>query len=152
MLAALKLGAIAGAVGLAAGLTIGASVQGWRLGAQLSKIEAAASKQDAAHRTKEREWGKSTLKIMEDSYAEAETLRAAVARADAAGRRVLDAGASHAAAAASAPGTSPAAAAAIRLHSELRREADDFAGEVAKHADAARAAGLLCERFDTVTR
>ena len=148
----LKLGAIAGSIGLVAGIALGWAGNGWRLGAKLSAIEAKAEKQNAEHRATETEWGKSTLKLMEDSYAEAETLRAAVARADAAGRRVLDAGASHAAAAASAPGTSPAAAAAIRLHSELRREADDFAGEVAKHADAARAAGLLCERFDTVTR
>ena len=150
MLAYLKLAAVAGAAALCFGA--GWSANGWRLGSTIAKMKAEAFRMEAENRATETEWSKRTLKLMEDSYAEAETLRAAVARADAAGRRVLDAGASHAAAAASAPGTSPAAAAAIRLHSELRREADDFAGEVAKHADAARAAGLLCERFDTVTR
>lgn len=152
MIASLKVGAAAAAVGLAAGLGIGWAANGWRLGEKLAELEAEAGRLEGENRATERRWADHVIKLGDEANAEADRLRAAAARADAAGRSLLDAGGRHAAAAAAAPGTSEAAAAAIRLHAQLRREADEFAGEVAKHADAARAAGLACERFDAVTR
>ena len=146
----LKLGAVA--VAAAACFGAGWSANGWRLGAQLAEIKAEAEKQSATHRATEREWGKASLKIMEDSYAEAETLRAAVARANAAASGLHNASSRTATAAARDASTSPAAAATILMYAELHRELDEFAGEAARTADAARAAGIQCERFDQVTR
>ena len=133
---------------LAAGFAVGWVVNGWRLGIELERIRAAAAEQKAENTAREKLWADHAIKIGEQADAAEEARRAAVARADAAARSLHDAGSRHAAAAASAPGTSAAAAAAIHLHAELRRRADEAAGEMAAHADAARAAGLACERFD----
>ena len=150
MIPYLKLGAVA--VAAAACFGAGWSANGWRLGAQLAEIKAEAEKQSATHRATEREWGKASLKIMEDSYAEAETLRAAVARANAAGSSLHNASSRTATAAATAPGTSEATAASIMVLADLFRRADGRAGELAEALDAAHAAGAICERFDAMTR
>lgn len=137
---------------LALGFGGGWYFNGLRLGAQISAIEAKAARQDTEHRAKEREWGKITLKITEDAYAEAETLRAALARADAAGRSLHDAGQRRAAEASAAAGPgSPAGSAALVLADVLGR-VDQRAGELAAALDAAHAAGVICERFDALTR
>lgn len=127
-------------------------VEHWRLGAKIAEIEAEASEQKAEYKAKETEWGKAMLKLMEDGYAEAENLRAAAARADAASRSLHDTSRSTAAAAATAPGTSEAAAAAIMVRERLFREADEAAGILAKAVREFRAAGLACERGYEVTR
>ena len=150
MLAYLKLAAVAGAAALCFGA--GWSANGWRLGSTIAKMKAEAFRMEAENRATETEWSKRTLKLMEDSYAEAETLRAAVARADAA-RGSLHNARERRATEASAPTASrEAAAATVLLLAELHRELDEFAGEAARAADAARGAGLQCERFDTLTR
>lgn len=130
----------------------GWAVNGWRLASQIAALKQKSAEQIAANHRLEAMWSAHVIKLGDEANAEAERLRAALARAAAAGRSLLDAGSRHAAAAASAPGTSEAAAAAIALHAELRRRADEAAGILAAHADAARAAGLACERFDAVTR
>lgn len=142
------------AAGIAAAALFGAgfAVNGWRLGSTIAAMKQKHAEQIAANHRLEAMWSAHVIKIGEDANAEADRLRAALARADAAARSLHDAGSRHAAAAASAPGTSAAAAAAIHLHSELRRRADEAAGVLAAHADAARAAGLTCERADEVTR
>lgn len=137
---------------LVVGAAGGWAANGWRLGSTIANMKAEAEGQKAKHKAQETEWGKATLKIMEDSYAEAETLRGALARADAAGRSLHDARGSRAAEAATAAGPGSTAAATVLLLAELHRELDDFAGEAARSADAARAAGLICERADEVTR
>lgn len=137
---------------LALGFGAGWAANGWRLGSQIAQIEAKAAKQDTEHRAKEREWGKVTLKITEDAYADAQELRAAAARADTAARSLHDTSRGRAAEAAAAPGTSEATAATVLVLSELFRRADDRAGELAAALDAAHAAGTICERFDALTR
>jgi hypothetical protein len=136
----LKLGAVA--VAAAACFGAGWSANGWRLGAVISKMEAKALHMQAEARATESRWGKATLKLMEDGYAEAETLRAAVARANAAAGSLHDASSRRATEAASAPGTSEATAATVLVLSDLFRRADGRAGELAEALDAAHAAGI----------
>lgn len=136
----------------AAGLALGAMANGWRLGLQLEKIATAAAEQKAENIATERLWADHTIKTVKAANAEAEKLRAALARAGDAGRGLHDARTRRTAEAASAPGTSEAAAATIRLLAELHRELDDFAGEAARAAGESRAAGLTCIRADEVTR
>lgn len=130
----------------------GFAVEHWRLSAQIAAMKQKQAELIAANHKTEAMWSAHVIKLGDEANAEAERLRAAVARADAAGRSLLDAGSRHATAAASAPGTSEAASAAINLHSDLRRRADEAAGIMAAYADAARAAGSICERADAVTR
>jgi hypothetical protein len=107
---------------------------------------------EAENRATESRWADHVIKLGEQANAEADKLRASVARANDAARSMHNASSSRATEAASAPGTSPAAGATILLFAELHRELDEFAGAAAAAADAARAAGLRCERFDAVTR
>lgn len=137
---------------LALGAAGGWAVNGWRLGKQIAEIEARAGEFEREARATEQRWADHTIQTVEAANAEAEKLRAALARADAAHRSLHDRSASRAAEAASAPGTSPAAAAVIRLYAELFREADEYAGEVAAEAGRYRGAGLACERVYEVTQ
>ena len=150
MIGYLKLGAVA--LAAAACFCAGFAVEHWRLGSTIAKLEAKAFQMEAESRATERLWADHVISLGEDANAEAERLRAAVSRANAAAGRMLDAGSRHSAAAASAPGTSEAAAAAINLHSDLRRRAIEALRIVGEHADDAYSAGVICERFDTLTR
>lgn len=152
MIAWIKAAGIGAVAGLALGFGGGWAVNGWRFGEKLAKIEARAGEAEREARATEQRWADHTIQTVEAANAEADKLRAALARADAAHRSLHDRSASRAAEAASAPGTSPAAAAVIRLYAELFREADEYAGEVAAEAGRYRGAGLACERFDEVTR
>lgn len=142
---------------IAAGaLVIGAAggwaVNGWRLGSTISAMKQKQAELVAANHRTEAMWSAHVIKIGDEANAEAERLRAAAARADAAARSLHDAGSRHAAAAASAPGTSEAAAAAILLHSDVRRRAVETLRELGTYADAASGAGATCVRADAVTR
>jgi len=145
-----KLGSLFGVC--VAVFSAGWGVNGWRLGKQLADLRTkAAELQSANHRT-EAMWSAHVIKIGEEANAEADRLRAAAARADAASRSLHDASSRRAAEAASSAGAgSPAAFAAVVLADVLRR-ADERAGELAAALDAARSAGLACERFDQMTR
>ncbi len=124
----------------------------WRLGAQIAAMKQRAAELQAENHRTEAMWSAHVIKLGEDANAEADRLRASVARADAASRSLHDAGSSRAAEATAAAGAgSPAAFAAVVLADVLRR-ADERAGELAAALDAARAAGLACQRFDEVTR
>lgn len=142
------------AVGIVSAALFGAgwTVNGWRLGMAISKLEADAFRMAAEARATESRWAEHVIKIGEDANAEADRLRAAAARANAAARSLHDAADRRAAEATAVAGAgSPAAASAVVLADVLRR-ADERAGELASALDAARAAGLACERFDEVTR
>ena len=146
----LKLGAVA--VAAAACFGAGWGANGWRLGASIAKMKQAQAELIAKNHQTEALWSAHVIKLGDEANAEADKLRAALARANAASSSLHDASQRRATAAAGAPGTSEAAAAAILLYAELHRELDEFAGEAARTADAARAAGIQCERFDTLTR
>lgn len=143
MIGWIKLAAIAAALALA-------GLGGWKLRDGQAARELAEAQSQA--RETEQRWADHVIETVGKANAEAERLRAALARADAAHRSLHDSSARRAAEAASAPGTSPAAAATILLYAELHRELDEFAGEAARAADAARGAGLACQRHDEVTR
>ena len=140
----------AGALALSFGA--GFAVEHWRLGSTIAKMKQAQAELIAANHRTESLWSAHVIKLGDEANAEADKLRAAVARAGDASRSLHDASSSRATAAAGDASTSPAAAAAILLDAELHRELDEFAGEAARTADAARAAGIQCERFDQVTR
>ena len=152
MIAWAKFAAIGALAGGVVGFIGGWSANGWRLGIELERIRTAAAEQKAENTAREKLWADHAIKIGEQADAAEDARRAAVARADAAARSLHDAGSRHAAAAASAPGTSEAAAAAIHLHADLRRRATEALRVVGEHADAAYAASVTCERFDEVTR
>ena len=142
---------------LAAGaLVIGAAggwaINGWRLGSTISAMKQKQAELVAANHRTESMWSAHVIKIGEDANAEADRLRAAAARANDAARSLHDASSRHASAAASAPGTSPSAAAALAVHADVLRRLDDATGELARYADAAAAAGRVCERTHEVTR
>lgn len=140
--------------GIAAGGLVfaGWQVNGWRLGKQLAELKAEAGRLEKRNRETERQWAEHVIKIGEDANAEAERLRAAAARADAASRSLHDAAARRASEAASAAGPGSAASAAGVVLADVLRRADARAGELAAALDAARSAGLACERFHEVTR
>jgi hypothetical protein len=140
----------AGALALSFGA--GFLVNGWRLGSTIAKMKQLQAELIAQNHKTESMWSAHVIKLGEDANAEADRLRASLARANDAARSLHDASSSAATAAASAPGVSPAAGATILLLAELHRELDEFAGDAARAADEARAAGLQCERFDTLTR
>ncbi len=127
-------------------------VEHWRLGAQIAAMKQRAAELQAENHRTEAMWSAHVIKLGEDANAEADRLRASVARADAAARSLHDTSRSTAAAAANAPGTSEAAASAIMVRERLFREADEAAGILARALGEARAAGLACQRFDEVTR
>lgn len=150
MLAYLKLGlalAVAGAC-----FASGYKVADWRASSTISAMKQKQAELVAANHRTEAMWSAHVIKLGDEANAENDRLRAAAARADAAARSLHDAGSRHAAAAASAPGTSEAAAAAILLHSDVRRRAVETLRELGPYADAARAAGATCVRADEVTR
>ena len=140
----------AGALALSFGA--GFAVEHWRLGAQIAAMKQKQAELVAANHKTEAMWSAHVIKLGDEANAEADKLRASVARANDAARSLRDARSSRATEAASAPGTSPAAGATILLFAELHRELDEFAGAAAAAADAARAAGITCERFDGGTR
>lgn len=125
---------------------------GWRLGSTIAAMKQMQAELIAANHKTEAMWSAHVIKLGDESNAEADRLRAAVARADLARGSLHDARERRAAEAASAAGAGSAAAATVSLLAELHRELDEFAGAAAGAADAARAAGLACERFDAVTR
>lgn len=145
-----KLGSLFGVC--VAVFSAGWGVNGWRLGSQIAAMKQKNAEAISANHRLEAMWSAHTIKLVEDANAEADRLRAAAARADAASRSLHDASSRRAAEAASSAGAgSPAASAAVVLADVLRR-ADERAGELAKALDAARSAGLACERFDQMTR
>lgn len=146
----LRLAIAAAALGGAA--LAGWSANGWRLGSQIAAMKQKQAELIAQNHRTEAMWSAHVLKLGEEANAEADRLRAAAARADAASRSLHDTSRSTAAAAATAPGTSEAAAAAIMVRERLFREADEAAGILARALGEARAAGLQCQRFDEVTR
>lgn len=150
MLAYLKLAAV-GAV-LAATFGAGFAINGWRLGSTIAAMKQKQAELVAANHKTEAMWSAHVIKLGDEANAEAETLRAALARAGAAGRSLHDARERRAAEASAAAGAGSTAAATVLLLAELHRELDEFAGEAAKAADAARAAGLTCVRADALTR
>lgn len=106
----------------------------------------------AANHKTEAMWSAHVIKLGDEANAEADRLRAALARADLARGSLHDARERRAAETSAAAGAGSAAAATVLLLAELHRELDEFAGEAARAADAARAAGLVCIRADEVTR
>lgn len=141
----IRVAAIAGAAGIAIGFASAWTVQGWRADAKVSEAE-------RDNRETEQRWADHVIDLGDKANAEADRLRAAAARANDAARSLHDASSRHASAAASAPGTSPAAASALAVHADVLRRLDDATGELARYADAAAAAGRVCERTHEVTR
>lgn len=143
--------------------------QGWRQEARIEVLRAdharQVAEQHAAHaaaldavRAREADIAERVERIAHDAQAAAVAVAADARRADAAGRGLRDAVAAVAAncprvaAPAGAAASSPAAGAPGDLLAELQRRLDDAAGELAAHADRARAAGLACERaYDAVS-
>ena len=150
MLAYLKLAAIAGAAALCFGA--GWYFNGLRLGSTIAAMKQKQAELIAANHKTEAMWSAHVIKLGDEANAEADRLRAAVARADTARGGLHDARERRAAEASAAAGAGSTAAATVILLAELHRELDEFAGEAAKAADAARASGLQCERFDAATR
>jgi hypothetical protein len=140
----------AGALALSFGA--GFLVNGWRLGSTIAKIEAKALQMAAENRAIESRWADHVIKLGEEAYAEAETLRASLARANAAAASLHDASRRRAAEAAESAGAGSTAGAAALVLADVFRRADERAGELAAALDAAHAAGVICERFDTLTR
>jgi hypothetical protein len=140
----------AGAIALSFGA--GWAVNGWRLGSTIAAMKQKQAELIAANHKTESMWSAHVIKLGEDANAEAERLRASLARANAAAASLHDASRRRAAEAAESAGAGSTAGAAAMVLADVFRRADERAGELAAALDAAHAAGTICERFDTLTR
>ena len=159
--------------GLLAAALLLAGVQTWRLAGeqaehadtrarhaeQVADLERASREAAQAARTEERRRTAEVQKAADEAHQALERARADAAAATDAGQRLRDRLASLTAACGRAAGdagpavSGPSAVATADLLADVQRRLDEAADGIARHADAARAAGLACQRsYDALTR
>lgn len=149
----------AAAAGLALSFAAGWSANGWRLGARLADLQRAHAEQAQRAQADARAEELRRVAAHQEIANVASLARARAdddrRAADAAHRRLLDAARAAGAAAADpgpAGGGAPTSGAGLVL-ADVLGSADDAAGELAAALDAARIAGLACERaYDALDR
>jgi hypothetical protein len=137
---------------LVVGIGIGASVQGWRLGAQIAAMKQKQAELVASNHKTEAMWSAHVIQIGEAANEENDRLRLAAARAARAASSLHDAGSRRAAEASAPTASREAAAASAVVLADVLRRLDDATGELARYADAAAASGRQCERTYELTR
>jgi hypothetical protein len=126
---------------------------------QVADLERASREAALAARTEERRRTAEVQKAADEAHQALERARADAAAATDAGQRLRDRLASLTATCGRASGdagpavSGPSAVATAHLLADVQRRLDEAADGIARHADAARAAGLACQRsYDALTR